>query len=316
MNQFMHLDAYGSKNRKNSGKKRGYAAIIAEAERRPGFCPHVSEPKPPILLHGCLPSELLAELDANNARVVDARGRSRAGRAPLLLTAVLSWPGRERVDAWERDSIAWLAGMWGDNLRSVVAHIDEDHHHIHAYAVVPLDAQGRARIEDLHPGFRAVRLAIQSGLPKGAQGVVYKGAMRRLQDDYHLAVGARHGLSRVGPRRRRLTREEYRAEQESLRLQAAREQALRQREEEIERVGGIDGLLRRLAVAEATIEALKKKLAEVEEALAKRVRQVGRLLQRIFLLKRERRARQQAPAARPAVREIQRPTYRTNQRVG
>ena len=46
-----------------------------------------------------------------------------------------------------------------------------------------------------------------------AQNLAYVGAMQKLQDEFHNKVGIKTGLTRIGPGRRRLTRDAWQAEQ-------------------------------------------------------------------------------------------------------
>src|SRR5690606_15877396 len=94
-------------------------------------------------------------------------------------------------------------------------HIDESHVHLHAYGLHP---SGHA--DRLHPGKaakkKAVEAAMSDGQEKKAANAVgdkaYVEAMREWQDSYSLKVGLPHGLTRLGPARRRLSRAEWMAE--------------------------------------------------------------------------------------------------------
>lgn len=65
----------------------------------------------------------------------------------------------------------------------------------------------------------------------GSPSRSYKQAMRSWQDRYHAAVGAKHGQARTGPRRRRLDRAAWKAEQERLKAQKDAEIAILRAEE-------------------------------------------------------------------------------------
>ena len=53
--QFLHIEAYARHGSKQHGQPRKWSAreIAAEAMREPDACPHVAQPLPPQVLHGC-----------------------------------------------------------------------------------------------------------------------------------------------------------------------------------------------------------------------------------------------------------------------
>lgn len=127
------------------------------------------------------------------------------------MTVVLSHPGGvpgDELDDWRKRSIDWLRDRYGEQLKTVVEHTDEAHPHLHAY-VIP----DTLRAYDLHDGRKAKEKAQADGLDSTAQNRAYKEAMRGFQDDYYSKVGQACGLSRIGPKRRRLSREQWKAEQ-------------------------------------------------------------------------------------------------------
>ncbi|KAB2681415.1 hypothetical protein [Brucella tritici] len=103
----------------------------------------------------------------------------------------------------------------GGTLETVIMHVDEAHVHLHAYG---LHSCGHA--DRLHPGKvakkAAVEAAIENGQEKKAANAIgdkaYVEAMREWQDSYSTDVGLLHGLTRLGPARRRLSRAEWMTE--------------------------------------------------------------------------------------------------------
>jgi hypothetical protein len=217
--QFLHLESYA--RRAGSGKAAGHdlASIVAEAERAPDACPHVSAPKPPVIHHGCTPAEAAQRAAewAESAR--DSLGRKLRIDGLCLAAGVVSFP-KERVSEWpayRSAAIDWMRGKYGERLLSVIEHTDEEHPHLHFYCV-PLPGE---RFEEVHPGRKASAEAKARKEKKGAQNSAYQAAMREWQDDFHEKVASAHGLTRLGPRRRRLTREEWRLEQSAHRALAS-----------------------------------------------------------------------------------------------
>lgn len=227
--QFIHLDSYartGSKQLRKDKKTgrvtetRKWSArdIAAEAERVPDACRHVEHPLPPVVLHGCMPSEavLLAEQWAAESK--DALGRSLRKDGLCLAAGVVSLPAAQKDDwpLFREATVAWLREQYGERLRSVIEHTDEEHPHLHFYAV-PLAGE---RFEAVHIGRQAAARSAQDGGQKGAQNAALKTAMRAWQDDFGGAVGSRFGLARLGPKRRRLPRAAWQAEQAQARALA------------------------------------------------------------------------------------------------
>lgn len=101
----------------------------------------------------------------------------------------------------------------GGELAMGVVHLDEKHVHLHLYG---LDRK-RGSVNALHPGkaanddFRARHGALsKSGTNLFEKSKrAYCDAMREWQDDLHREVFGRAGLLRYGPRRSRLSRQEY-----------------------------------------------------------------------------------------------------------
>lgn len=152
------------------------------------------------------------------------------------MEAVRSDPSTARaVREWEAQTVAWLQDQYGPALVSVIRHTDEAHPHLHAF-VLPPDPEMRAG--RMHPGQLAKAAIMSPGPAEGEDGktlnrrgdVAYRAAMRDWQDSYWQGVGLPCGLTRLGPARRRLTREEWQAEKvqaQAVRIAAERVDTLR-----------------------------------------------------------------------------------------
>lgn len=216
MYQFVHVESY-SRTPPKSADKTGKAGrsvkwVVDEARRDPGAIPHVEQPQPPTYLHGEPLEALEATCEAWASTMTDSKGRKLRKDALCLAAGVVSAPHDIEPEAWasfKADALKWLQGKYGECLRTVIEHTDESHPHLHFYVV----AQPGQRFESVHQGKAAAAEAKAEGKHKGQQNQAYKAAMREYQDEFFDQVGMRHGFSRLGPGKRRLTREEWRQEQ-------------------------------------------------------------------------------------------------------
>lgn len=226
--QFVHMEVYSRKGRDG----RGVDFVLAEAARRPDASLHVQNPIAPELVFGVGVDDVrrLHDERAATAKATLASGKQRAIRQDqnTLVTIVASHPATmdslgsnpslaDEVKAWEGRTVAWLHKQYGAALVSVVRHVDESHPHVHAF-ILPEAPDLRAG--SLHPGQEAKRRVVSGGTADSEDGkavnrqadVAYRAAMRDWQDSYWQAVGLPCGLTRLGPGRRRLTRDEWHAE--------------------------------------------------------------------------------------------------------
>ena len=241
--QFIHLETYA---RKADANGRCTDFIFAEASRKPKACVHVANPLPPLVVYGvCIEDVQEIHDDAAATATIAVKGghvRKVARDKKTLHTVVASHPftmdeiradplKRAETEQWEKRTISWLRQQYGGDLKTVIRHEDEEYFHVHAY-IIPLDEPGMSALK-FHPGTTAKRAVMGSckegddrkALNKKADAA-YKAAMRAWQDSYHQAVAIPCGLTRLGPQRRRLTREEWQREKvQAKALQAAIEQA-------------------------------------------------------------------------------------------
>ncbi len=228
--QFVHLESW---SRKPDDKGRSTDFIFDEASRKPVASVHVAKPKPPTVIYGLDVQEFRAMHDmAAAVATTTVKGKPRKIRLdqktlhsvvashPYTVAEVNADPEKaEEVREWERLTVAWLKRQYGPALKSVIRHTDEQQWHIHAYVLPSDDPELKAMI--FHPGVVAKRSVKAAGVQPGEDGkslnkradAAYKSAMREWQDSYHEAVAVPCGLTRLGPARRRLTREEWKAEQ-------------------------------------------------------------------------------------------------------
>ncbi|MBY3499344.1 MULTISPECIES: plasmid recombination protein [Rhizobiaceae] len=229
--QFIHLEGYA---RKADAKGRDTNFIFGEASRRPEASVHVSAPATPVVVYGVGVEAVQEMHDAAvaSATVAVKGGKTRKIRTdqktlhtvvashPFTMDEIRADPGKRReAEAWEKRTVEWLRDQYGDDLKSVIRHEDESHFHIHAYVVPISDPELKA--QKYHPGATVKRSVMDAGPTEGEDqkalmkraNAAYKAAMREWQDSYHEAVAVPSGLTRLGPQRRRLSRDEWQREQ-------------------------------------------------------------------------------------------------------
>lgn len=244
---------------------------------------HVSNPCPPEVVYGCSIDEVRRRHDARAADAITTlkNGKTRAIRKDqnTLLTVVASHPATMTdvetipsvasvVREWERLTVAWLRDQYGDQLLSVVRHVDEAHPHLHAF-IIPDDPEMRAG--RLHPGREAKAAVVAAGAVGEEDGqalnrradVAYRSAMRAWQDSYWEAVGLPSGLTRLGPARRRLTRAEWQAEQTQAKAVTKAQERVNALKE-----AGADFAARTRARAAEELSRARREAAHVERAAA------------------------------------------------
>ena len=221
--QFLHIDTVArSVPKKAQSKRWGLSDTLAEAARVDGACPHIEAPKPPKRVYGVPMSVVQTAVEKRADEARDAKGRKLRKDAPVLLAGVVSYPVSmtnldgahwAEYERWERKTLDWLASRFGDGLASVVRHTDETFPHLHFFVVPELGADGGLDLEAVHPGIAAREAAKRVGKGSKESNRAYCEAMRSLQNDFHRQVGLYYGHLREGPKRRRLSRSAYLAEQ-------------------------------------------------------------------------------------------------------
>lgn len=290
--QFMHLQSY---SRKANEGGQSVEQVLAEASRAPEYSKHVSNPRPPSLVYGVsvddvrkLHDEMVAaggvEVTLKDGRT--ARRGIRKDRHTLM-TAVASHPlptdlvnrkpdARADYERWRDHNLAWLKAQFGDKLVSVIEHWDEKHPHVHAY-ILPLD-DPTCSARQLNPAWQAKEEAMEMARAAGHDdkaalklgNAAYRAKARELQDHYYEHVSLACGLTRTGPKRERLSRQQWKARKDAAKLTAQISQEIDGRLEDV--VDAEDGLERSLAAkAEEIAEKLDLADQALEEAEADRV---------------------------------------------
>lgn len=309
--QFVHLQSF---SRKADSQGRTTDFIFAEASRKPEASIHVANPLPPVVAYGVGVAEVqeMHDAAADAATISVEGGKSRRIRKDqkTLHTVIASHPytmaeinddpaKRREAEEWEKRTISWLRSQYGDDLKSVVRHEDESHFHLHSYIVPVSDPEMKAI--RFHPGTMAKRAVMATGPVNGESEKTlhkradagYKAAMRAWQDSYHEAVGAPCGLTRLGPRRRSLTRDEWQKEK----VQAKALQKTIERAREVKQSG--DKFIEQTKVKAATIHAdadRKKQAAARAIAAAEREKAAAAKARAAAIAEQDRAAERQAQA--------------------
>ena len=270
MFQFIRAEVYARRASTNEKSKSQFNAsdVIGEALRDEGHCPHVEKPEAPRYLLGSEAGTraILGRIQENAAQYRDKMGRKMREDAAVLLAGVASFP-RDAANKdpdlyarWESLTVEYLQRKYGDNLRSVVMHNDEEHPHLHFY--VYSDTEVNAKM--LHDGYK-----------NGSSPKAYKKGCEDFQNEYFEQVASRCGLARTGPKRRRLSRAEWHAEQEmAMRISKAEsavlDSAATKEKEAHKRLQAVQEHAELLAKEKrATREAMQKALALQAEAREK-----------------------------------------------
>lgn len=219
--QFIHAESYGRQAGKGKRSGNTIDSIAGEAEREDGQCYHIKNPQKPVILFGESFREAGDEAKKWAESMKDARGHNLRKDALCMVAGVVSAPeDLENWEAFKADSLEWLKAKYGECLKSVIEHTDESHRHLH-FAVV---AKPGERFETIHQGYAAQRGAdpkrgdrkrtVEKKAEGRRQGIqAYQSAMRDYQKEFYEAVSIKHGLTKIGPGRRRLTRGEWKQEQ-------------------------------------------------------------------------------------------------------
>lgn len=216
--QFISINTY-SRQASRTGKKQSADGMIAEIERQPDACPHIIEPSPPKHMYGLKPFEALALAKENAGKATDSIGRKLRKDAQIIASAIVSFPKPmseltphdPELKLWLEKNHQFFLKKYGDQYVSATAHLDERFFHLHVLLIPKVNGQGVLNIGSIHQGIKA-RDELKTKKIK-LKNRAYKKAMRAYQEEYYENVGLPCGLTKDGPRRRRLSRKEWIQEQ-------------------------------------------------------------------------------------------------------
>jgi hypothetical protein len=290
--QFIHYESYGLVSRGGKNTARG---VVMEAERMPTHSKHVEKPKHPKLIFGANPSQLLNELEQAAQKASDRTGKRKLPKdAKILLAGVVSMPLKsadflqayeeykksgmkdspvslKNFGKWQNLTLKFLQNHYGDGLRSVVIHYDEEYMHMHYYAANKLTG-GTLNLDGLDDAADAERALGLDRASRNKQGAARKTvrakALRLFQDSYYEAVGKVLGWSRLGPKNPRMTKQQY--AQQKAGAKALMEEKLRTNE-----------AFKLLAVSNGKLETSRAMYQQAVEEIAPDLAQLSREVQRL-----------------------------------
>lgn len=310
--QFAHIQTWSRKPNK-AGQSIDH--VIAEANRDPEFSMHVENPAPPRVLLGN-PATFAADHAAHVAArstiaiMADGSQKSRAIRTdrhtmasivmsyPVPRSAIVSDEAKAKLAAWEKRNMDWLRETYGGQLRVALAHDDEAQPHLHAW-LLPDDPGADATT--LHPGkvakkevearAKAENVENREAVKLGNRAL--KAAMTVWQDEYYAAVGVPEGLTRSGPKRRRLSREQWQAEKATAK---AHKSALERAEEA---QASADAADLHVIAAEARVGEIDAR----DTATAEKAHTLGKVHGSVMRREKQLEAREEAVSAREKAAE-------------
>lgn len=278
-NQFFHVNTYARKPSSSGGSKWSCADIQNEENRIKENSPHVINPAQPIHFFGPTKIEKLTEnlelfLDEKKQEVNLKNGgiayRKVREDAHVMLSSVFSWPepidnfDSEKAEKFFSDCVGFIEKKFG-NVACAIVHQDEAFPHIHIHSF-----SDNAR--KIHPGWKAKTEAKKAGLDPKEQNAAYRAAMVQMQDDFFLEVGQKHGLDRLGPKRQRLSRDDW----------AERKKSLAQTAEVFQRVGQkLNGTKQALGEVRSEGRRATKALENLKNELEKSKKTLEKLDQKI-----------------------------------
>ena len=211
--------------------------LLSEAMRVDGHIPHVKNPQPPRILYASCdeirenPLKVADLADAWAQSVKAVTGRAHQRNSPVMAGIVFSLP-KEMIDEWPafRDaSIRWMKKKYGERLKLVIEHEDEENPHCHAFLLsnFGISADGKPFSESfgaVHEGYAESRSARRKAIEKLGNNAVtkdgkgytkgattrsaFKDAMTDYQDRFYFDVARHFNLTRLGPQVKKLNHAE------------------------------------------------------------------------------------------------------------
>ena len=220
--QFLRVEKFAVVSPRGKSGGNNIAKVAHGAVRTAGYCPHIEQPEPPILLYGVSPLDAAARAQEWARQQTDhyhhiscSTPLTRKFRAdkPCTVVGVISappeWLPDERWAQFCSASLAWLKRKYGeDRLCSLLEHRDERWLHMHFWVVPHLGETFSA----IHQGEKALD-KVGRKAARVIRDAAYKKAMSQLLDEFSLAVGSNFGLARETVNGTRRSREDWQRKQ-------------------------------------------------------------------------------------------------------
>jgi hypothetical protein len=143
--------------------------------------------------------------------------RKRRCDAGILVAGVASFPRKysmitnsssekEKLEKWKKLLLKWLCEKFGEELRSVVWHEDEEYPHAHFFMVPDVRQDFTLDWSRVHPGMANKQGSQMHGESRAMNDKCYRAAMIRFQTEFYEEVSSKCGHDRYGPRRQRVSR--------------------------------------------------------------------------------------------------------------
>jgi hypothetical protein len=100
--QFYHFEGYSRIESKSKAKEgKSIYSVVKEAERTPGYCDHVENPKKPILLFGVPFSDVIKLAEEYAENTFDSQGRAVRKNGLCAIFGVVSAPPDMTEKVWK-----------------------------------------------------------------------------------------------------------------------------------------------------------------------------------------------------------------------
>jgi len=275
LGQFGHVESYGVKTSRARGRganankqaKTNVRGACGEASRISGFCGHVDESEKPTLMFGLDPwalQEKIAELANEQEAEAIANGERKPRGDRLVLTAgVFSYPLDVEADdptlkSWLTDCLDYLQTEYGENLKSVVLHLDEANPHIHFFLCDFKTLRVDGGLDPAKTAQHRSRVLKDPTAPRQVE------ALKAWQDSFYKAVGIKYQHARTLEARKRV-HGKPKAVREAL---ALLEQAKQLREE-----------IARIENRERAVKETYKKVQDYSKAKAEKLQELHQQVQ-------------------------------------
>lgn len=164
-------------------------------------------------------------------------------------TKALTVSDKQGLNDWMQNSLEFCKKEFGTNLQAMLVHLDEEYPHIHFYVA---NTDNVYKTKDLHPS---------GGAGKDKKNRIEN--LKKFQDRYYEQVSIYSGHTRTGPKRERLSRQDWQEKKAEAAEIAAKLKELAKKEEKVNKLGiQYETALAEVAIEKAELSEHKKELQE------------------------------------------------------